>query len=59
MQSDQLKKDVKQLPEGTEMGVDALEASCMVGPKKGEGAAARNQDGLKGTAINAVQHLTL
>ncbi|XP_043979607.1 protein-methionine sulfoxide oxidase mical2b isoform X3 [Gambusia affinis] len=48
MQSDQLKKDVKQLPEGTEMGVDALEASCMVGPKKGEGAAARNQDGLKG-----------
>ncbi|XP_043979606.1 protein-methionine sulfoxide oxidase mical2b isoform X2 [Gambusia affinis] len=56
MQSDQLKKDVKQLPEGTEMGVDALEASCMVGPKKGEGAAARNQDGLKAFPLIFIKH---
>ncbi|XP_016530044.1 F-actin-monooxygenase mical2b isoform X7 [Poecilia formosa] len=48
MQSEQLKKDLKRFPEDTEMGVDALEASCIVGPKKGEGAAARSHDSLKG-----------
>lgn len=60
MKSDQLKKKVKRFPDDTEMGVDALEASCIIGPKKGEGATARNQDGLKGQyTINVVQHLTL
>ncbi|XP_027892154.1 F-actin-monooxygenase mical2b isoform X3 [Xiphophorus couchianus] len=48
MKSNQLKKDVKRFPDDTEMGVDALEASCIIGPKKGEGATVRNQDGLKG-----------
>ncbi|XP_054916578.1 F-actin-monooxygenase mical2b isoform X2 [Poeciliopsis prolifica] len=56
MQSDQLRKDLKPFPEDTEMGVDALEASCIVGPKKGEGAGARSQDGLKAFPLIFIKH---
>ncbi|XP_027892144.1 F-actin-monooxygenase mical2b isoform X2 [Xiphophorus couchianus] len=56
MKSNQLKKDVKRFPDDTEMGVDALEASCIIGPKKGEGATVRNQDGLKAFPLIFIKH---
>ncbi|KAM4734186.1 F-actin-monooxygenase mical2b isoform 2-T2 [Anableps anableps] len=50
MQSDQLNKGLKTFPEDTEIALDALNASCIIRPKKEEGATARGQiqDSTKG-----------
>ncbi|XP_061577172.1 F-actin-monooxygenase mical2b isoform X5 [Cololabis saira] len=58
LQSDQLKKGLDGDPEETEMAVEALHASCIVGPTEGDGTRARgqSQDGTKGQSNSKHNH---